>query len=45
VAARYDVQGIPTLIFFRGGQPVGQTAGVINKAALRTALERAIGKL
>ena len=45
VATVYNIQSIPTLIFFRGGGPVGQTAGVATKQALRAALEEAVGAL
>lgn len=41
--SRYGIQGVPTLIFFRGGQPVGQQAGVPSKSGLRSAVEQAVG--
>jgi thioredoxin len=40
-AGRFDVQAIPTMIFFRQGQPVDQVRGAVP----RTTLEAHLGKL
>ncbi|GMA15172.1 thioredoxin TrxC (plasmid) [Deinococcus metallilatus] len=32
--ARFQVQGIPTMILFKGGQPVDRIVGAVNKNAL-----------
>lgn len=42
-ASQYGVQSIPTLIFYKGGEPVSQVVGVQSKAALSTHLDRLIG--
>ena len=34
LAARFGIMSIPTLILFRGGQPVAQRIGLQNAAAL-----------
>ncbi len=39
VAARYEIRGVPTLILFRGGQPVWRQSGVMPAQALAHALE------
>ncbi|MBM3285735.1 MAG: thioredoxin [Candidatus Eisenbacteria bacterium] len=39
----YGIQGIPTLIFFVGGKPVGQQVGAMSKDALKSALAGALG--
>lgn len=41
-ASQYGVQGIPTLIFYKNGEPVGQIVGVQPKAALANVLDRLI---
>ena len=33
-AAEYQVQGVPTLILFRNGQPLWRQSGVVQKAGL-----------
>ena len=38
LAAKYDVQVVPTLIVFRNGQPVQRIEGAAPEAALRAAL-------
>jgi thioredoxin len=43
VANQYGIQSIPTLIFFRGGTPVGQQVGTLSKDALRAAVELRVG--
>ena len=39
---KFGIRGIPTLIIFKGGQPVEQIVGVKSKADLKTAIEKAI---
>jgi thioredoxin 1 len=39
-AGQFGIQGIPTLIFFRGGRPVDQRIGLSSEADLRAAVER-----
>lgn len=43
-ASQYGVQGIPTLIFYKNGEPVGQIVGVQSKAALANVLDRLIAE-
>jgi thioredoxin 1 len=35
----YDIRGIPTLVLFRNGKPVGQRVGSLPKASLKQWLE------
>ncbi|MGH9518548.1 MAG: thioredoxin [Terriglobales bacterium] len=39
-AGNYQVQGIPTLLLFKGGKVEEQIVGYVSKDALRRALER-----
>ncbi len=39
-AAAYQVQGVPTLIVFKEGQPVWRQSGVVPKAGLVNILEK-----
>ncbi len=39
---KFGIRGIPTLIIFKGGQPIEQIVGVKSKADLKTAIEKAI---
>lgn len=41
----FGVQSIPTLIFFVGGNPVGQQVGAVTKDALKAAVEQRLGQL
>ncbi len=41
-AARYGVQGLPTLILFRNGQEAARIVGALPKARLIAALEPAL---
>lgn len=41
-ASQYGVQGIPTLIFFKDGEPMGQIVGVQSKGALANVIDRLI---
>ncbi|MDM7915074.1 MAG: thioredoxin [Candidatus Eisenbacteria bacterium] len=45
IATRYGIQSIPTLIYFKDGQAVGQTSGAAGKAALLAQVERSFGAL
>jgi thioredoxin 1 len=38
----FGIQGIPTLVFFRDGKPVGQEVGVKGKEYLRSVMERMV---
>jgi thioredoxin 2 len=40
LAARYNIQAIPTLILFRNGQPVAQQPGALDLGRLRTWLQQ-----
>jgi len=39
IAAQYGIQGIPTLIVFKGGQEVGRTVGVMPKQKIQEKLD------
>ncbi|MCL2579402.1 MAG: thioredoxin [Oscillospiraceae bacterium] len=39
-AQRYEIASIPTIIAFKGGQPVGQMVGVRPKQAVADALQK-----
>src|SRR2546425_12592680 len=38
LAARFNIQGIPTLLYFSGGELRDQTLGVVSKKAITTKL-------
>src|SRR5262245_55508713 len=38
LAARFKIQGVPTLLYFSGGEPRDQTVGVVGKKAILTKL-------
>ncbi|MFH1426487.1 MAG: thioredoxin [Candidatus Kerfeldbacteria bacterium] len=40
---QYGVMSIPTLVFFKGGQPVDQMVGVQDKATLQAKLDELAG--
>ena len=42
-AAKYGIRGIPTLLFFKGGELSTQTVGVSPKADLQKKIETLIG--
>lgn len=44
VAGKYRVMGIPTLLFFRAGQPVDQIVGAAPKAQLKTRVDMLLAK-
>jgi thioredoxin 1 len=37
---RYNVRSMPTLMFFKGGQPVGQIIGAVPRAHIEQAIEQ-----
>lgn len=39
-AFKYQISGIPTMIFFKNGKPVDQVVGFTNKDRLKTAATR-----
>jgi thioredoxin 2 len=39
VAARYQIRSIPTLLVFRGGEPVERIVGAVPKAAIDRAVD------
>jgi thioredoxin 1 len=39
VAGRYKIMGIPTLMFFRGGQTVDQIVGAVPKSQLKSKID------
>ena len=39
IAARYGIQGIPTLLFFKDGQEVDRLVGVAPKPIIQTKLD------
>jgi thioredoxin len=41
LAGHYDITGVPTLILFRGGQPVDQMVGLASPNLLKKWLEKA----
>ncbi|MBI5877038.1 MAG: thioredoxin [Chloroflexi bacterium] len=41
-ASRFGIQGIPTLIFFKGGKEVGRVVGAARKDVLKSKLEAAM---
>lgn len=43
VASKYGIMSIPTLIIFKGGQPVSNIVGFRPKAELKKNLEEALG--
>jgi len=40
VAARYNIRSMPTLLFFKGGQVVGQIVGAVPRARIEQAIEQ-----
>ena len=44
VATNYGIRGIPTLLIFKGGEPVDQVVGAVPKSALKKRLDEAIPK-
>jgi thioredoxin 1 len=42
ISSRYDIRAIPTLLVFKGGQPIGQIIGFRPKSDLRRRLDSVI---
>ena len=42
-AAKFGVQGIPTLLFFKGGEKVHQVVGALPEAQMREQVKSAFG--
>ncbi len=42
---RYGIQGIPTLIIFQGGRPVGQMVGVQQRETLKRNLDQVLNSV
>jgi thioredoxin 1 len=40
VAGRYGIMSIPTLLFFKGGQPIDKVVGAVPKKVLKEAIDR-----
>lgn len=45
LSAQFGVQGIPTLLFFRGGKLAGRSVGLQPKGALLAQIQRSLGPL
>ncbi len=39
---KFGIRGIPTLIIFKGGEPVDQVVGVRSKADLKAAIDKSL---
>jgi thioredoxin len=44
IASRWDVKGLPTMLIFKAGKPVGRIVGYRDEKALRAILNEHIGK-
>ncbi len=44
VAGKYRIMGIPTLMFFKGGQTVDQVVGAVPKAQLKTKVDALLAR-
>ena len=40
VAGKYGIMSIPTLLFFKGGQPVDKVVGAVPKRVLKDAIDK-----
>ncbi len=40
IAGRYGIMSIPTLLFFKGGQPVEKVVGAVPKRILKEAIDK-----
>lgn len=43
IAARFNIRGIPTLMLFRNGVPIGQQVGALGEHALRGWIREKVG--
>lgn len=43
IASRYNIRGIPTLIFFKGGKVLEQIVGAVPKAQLKSKIDSFLG--
>jgi thioredoxin 1 len=44
IAGKYQIRGIPTLMFFKGGQTVDQVVGAVPKAQLKIKVDTLLAK-
>jgi len=44
IAGKYQIRGIPTLMFFKGGQTVDQVVGAVPKAQLKAKVDALLAK-
>ncbi len=44
ISMKYGISAIPTLILFKGGEPIKKFVGLQQKAELTTAIDEALGK-
>jgi len=44
IASTYGVRSIPTLLVFRGGNPVDQVVGAVPRAVLKKRLDKILGE-
>jgi thioredoxin 1 len=44
IASRYQVMGIPTLMFFKGGQVIDRIVGAASKKQFKEKIEALLGK-
>ena len=42
IASQYGIQGIPTVILFKGGQPVDRQVGLVSKAKLTGMIDKSL---
>jgi thioredoxin 1 len=42
VAGRYGIMSIPTMLFFKGGQPVDKVVGAVPKKVLKDAVDKVL---
>ena len=40
IAGRYGIMSIPTLLFFKGGQPIEKVIGAVPKRVLKEAIDK-----
>ena len=45
IAQRYDIRGIPALLFFNAGAVVDTVVGAVPKSVLQKHIDRAVGKV